>query len=99
MTDILQNFQYRLIAVKTNFEQRIMARLRELPRIDLAALWGRNLWRAAVPFACVALAIAVWTQTNKPTAPAPTYAEAQLTELDEVLLAPLAHFETEDASW
>jgi hypothetical protein len=81
------------------FEQRIMARLRELPQIDLATLWGRSLWRAAIPFACVALAITIWTQANAPTAPAPVYAEAQLTELDEVLLAPLVNLEAEDASW
>lgn len=81
------------------FEQRIMARLRELPRVDLASLWGRSLWRAAIPFACVALAIAIWTQSQAPAESAPVYAEAQLTELDEVLLAPLVELETEDASW
>lgn len=81
------------------FEQRVMARLRELPQIDLATLWGRNLWRAAIPFACVAVAITIWTQANAPTSPAPAYAEARLSELDEVLLAPLANLESEDTSW
>jgi len=85
--------------VPYRFEQRIMARLRELPQIDLATLWGRSLWRAAIPFAGVALAIAIWTQTHAPTAPAPTYAGAHLSELDEVLLAPLVDLETEGASW
>lgn len=81
------------------FEQRIMARLRELPQVDLATLWGRSLWRAAIPFACAALAITIWTQTHKPTTPAPAYVEARLSELDEVLLAPLVDLETQGASW
>jgi len=37
------------------FEQRILARLTPPPNVELAALWARALWRAAVP--CVALTI------------------------------------------
>ena len=81
------------------FEQRVMARLRELPQVDLAAMWGRNLWRAAVPFACVALAIAVWTRSQAPVSPAPSPAGAQVAGLDDVLLAPLVTLETKVASW
>jgi len=35
------------------FEQRILARLVAQPATDVAALWARALWRAAVP--CVAV--------------------------------------------
>jgi anti-sigma-K factor RskA len=37
------------------FEQRILARLAERPATDVAALWARALWRAAVP--CVAVTL------------------------------------------
>jgi hypothetical protein len=81
------------------FEGRVMARLKDLPKVDLATLWGRHLWRAAVPFACVALAITLWTRGHEPAPPAPVHAEAHLTALDEVLLAPIAELGLEEATW
>ncbi|NJN05359.1 MAG: hypothetical protein HC814_01690 [Rhodobacteraceae bacterium] len=43
------------------FEQRIMARLRELPASDAWAYWSRMLWRATAPCLAITLAMAVWT--------------------------------------
>ena len=42
------------------FEQRIMAQLRALPKVDGWALWGGALWRAAVPCVAVMLTLGVW---------------------------------------
>lgn len=42
------------------FEQRIMARLREQPVLDLGALWTRILWRAAGPSVALALVLGAW---------------------------------------
>jgi len=39
------------------FEKRILARLTSQPATDVAALWARALWRAAVP--CVGLTLLV----------------------------------------
>jgi hypothetical protein len=41
------------------FEQRILARLATQPATDVAALWARALWRAAVP--CVAVTVLLVT--------------------------------------
>ena len=53
------------------FEQRIRAQLAALPPVDLAALWARALWRAAVPCVAVTLLLATWTfapsSTSSPT--------------------------------
>jgi len=37
------------------FERRILAHLTAKPAVDLAALWARALWRAAIP--CVAVTV------------------------------------------
>ena len=42
------------------FEQRIMARLAGAQPMDVAALWSRALWRAAVPCMAIALAVGAW---------------------------------------
>ena len=39
------------------FEKRIMARLADVQPLDLAALWGRALWRGAL--ACVAMTLII----------------------------------------
>ena len=43
------------------FEKRIMARIAELPVVDVWSVWNRVLWRAAAP--CVALTVLLggWT--------------------------------------
>jgi hypothetical protein len=42
------------------FEKRIMARLGDSPRFDLAGWWGMALWRGAVPCVAVALLLCAW---------------------------------------
>ena len=43
------------------FEKRIMARLAQMPAVDLSALWARALWRAAAPCVAFALLLGVWS--------------------------------------
>jgi hypothetical protein len=43
------------------FEKRIMARLADVAPVDLMSLWGRALWRAAVPCLSVALLLGAWS--------------------------------------
>ena len=43
------------------FEQRIMARLAGMTVVDPLGLWGRALWRAAVPCIGTALLLGLWT--------------------------------------
>jgi len=43
------------------FEKRIMARLREIPAVDVGTLWARALWRAVAPCVAVVLLISAWT--------------------------------------
>jgi hypothetical protein len=43
------------------FEQRIMARLAAVAPVDLLGLWGRALWRAALPCIGTALLLGLWT--------------------------------------
>ncbi len=81
------------------FEQRIMARLRALPTVDPARLWGRVLWRASIPFAALALALAVWTRVLAPAPPVDMRAEVGLSELDQIVLAPLAGLSEGEESW
>ena len=42
------------------FEQRIMAHVRALPKVDGWALWGGALWRAAMPCVALMLTLGVW---------------------------------------
>jgi hypothetical protein len=43
------------------FEKRIMARLAGVAPLDLAGLWGRALWRGAVPCVALALLLCAWS--------------------------------------
>lgn len=47
------------------FEKRVLANLAAKPTVDLAALWARALWRAAVP--CVAITVLLGTLSFMPT--------------------------------
>jgi hypothetical protein len=47
------------------FEKRILANLAAKPVADLAALWARALWRAAVP--CVAVTVLLGAFSFMPT--------------------------------
>src|SRR5512140_286225 len=42
------------------FEQRILARVRELPALDAWTLWARALWRAATPCVAVMVLLLAW---------------------------------------
>jgi hypothetical protein len=66
----LDKLQHKLIAaarahppgdgVPYAFEQRILARVRELPAIDAWTLWARSLWRAATPCVAVMMLLVAW---------------------------------------
>ena len=66
----LDQLQHKLIAaarahppadaVPYAFEQRILARLRELPAVDARTLWARSLWRAATPCLAVMMLLLAW---------------------------------------
>ena len=47
------------------FEKRVLANLAARPTADIAALWARALWRAAVP--CVALTVLLGAFSFMPT--------------------------------
>ena len=43
------------------FEQRVLARLKKVPRLDQWAAWSSALWKAAGPCVLVALLLSAWT--------------------------------------
>ena len=47
--------------VPYGFEQRLMARLRLRPALDLWAFWAHALWRAAAPCVGLMLLLVVWS--------------------------------------
>jgi hypothetical protein len=51
------------------FEQRIRAQLAALPTVDIAALWSRALWRAAVPCVAVTVLLGTWSFVPSPASP------------------------------
>ena len=80
------------------FEKRVMACLQDLPRVDLAGFWNRGMWRAAMSSAAVMLAILIWTRLDSPVAPI-AYADEGELAIEEIVLAPLARLENEEANW
>jgi hypothetical protein len=72
-------------AVPYAFEQRIMARLRERPTLDVGALWARSLWRAA--FSCVAVVLMLGAFTW--IAPAGHATPSLDQEFEAAILAPV----------
>ena len=79
------------------FEKRIMACLKDLPGVDLARLWSRGLWRAAMTSAAVMLTILMWTSLDSPVAPSAQAEEIDL-DIEQIVLAPLASLE-EEGDW
>ena len=51
-------------AVPYAFEQRIMAQLDNLRRVDQWAAWSQALWRAAAPCVAIALLLCAWAAFN-----------------------------------
>ena len=71
-------------AVPYAFEQRIMARLRQMPVPDAWADWAGALWRAAAPCVAVAILLGVWSAVS----PGPTTAATDLSQdLEQTVLA------------
>lgn len=72
------------------FEKRIMARIASEQLMDVWALWGRLLWRAAAPCVGIMLVMGVWAvaslDLNGPSQPLAS-------DLEETVLAPLASLE------
>lgn len=69
------------------FEQRIMARLREMPVPDAWAAWAGALWRAAAPCVAVAVFLGVWTAVASHETPASTSASL---DLEQTVLVAIA---------
>ncbi len=66
------------------FEQRVMARLRSAPALDVWAVWARGLWRAAAPCVAIMLLLSLWSLlASNPRPPAGDLAQ----ELDNTVLA------------
>lgn len=74
-------------AVPYAFEQRIMARLRQMPVPDAWADWAGALWRATAPCVAVAILLGVWSALT-PESVAPTTDLSQ--ELEQTVLASVA---------
>jgi hypothetical protein len=74
-------------AVPYAFEQRIMARLRQVPVPDAWAAWAGALWRAAAPCVAVAILFGVWSAFT----PEPATASTDLSQqLEQTVLASVA---------
>ncbi len=67
------------------FEKRIMAHIKDLRPVDVWALWGHALWRAAAPCVAVMLVIGVWSFQSHDT----QLAQLQSADLELTVLAPL----------
>jgi hypothetical protein len=52
------------------FEQRVMSHLKSRMPVDLAALWGRALWRAAAPCVALTLLFSAWSWLGAGSSPA-----------------------------
>lgn len=67
------------------FEKRIMAQIKDLRPVDVWALWGHALWRAAAPCVAVMLVIGVWSFQKHDQ----QVAQLQSSDLEVAVLAPL----------
>ena len=82
------------------FEKRVMARLREQPAFDVAALWTRILWKAAAPCVVITLLIGSWAALEPSVGHAPEAAlEGQELpqQFEQVMLADIG--ETAEEAW
>ena len=46
------------------FEKRILSRIQARPGLDLAGLWSRALWRAAIPCLAIPLMLGYWAVSS-----------------------------------
>ena len=75
------------------FEQRIMARLAELPPVDPWLVWSNALWRAAAPCVAVALFLGTWS------AFLPEHSTVQETEAADLEGALIAQVQENTGNW
>lgn len=67
------------------FEKRIMSRIKDLRPVDVWALWGHALWRAAAPCVAITILLGVWAfQTG-----GQRVEQLQSADLEHTVLAPL----------
>lgn len=69
------------------FEKRILARLAAPPAADVAALWARALWRAAVPCVAVTLLFAALAFTFVSADTTATSSDDVSQQFEQALLA------------
>lgn len=82
------------------FEQRILARLKDLPKPDKWAFWAGALWRAAAPCTAIMLLLAVWTWVSPVHPPASTAASTDLSQqIEQTLLAASDQDASADSTW
>jgi hypothetical protein len=67
------------------FEKRIMAHIKDLRPVDVWALWGRALWRAAAPCVAITLIVGVWSFQSQDS----EVAQLKSADLEMTVLAPM----------
>ncbi len=72
------------------FEKRVMARITSESLMDIWALWGRLLWRAAAPCVGIMLALTAWTLFS---AASNGGSDNLAVALEDSVMAPLARLE------
>ncbi len=75
------------------FEKRVMARIATESLVDVWAVWGRLLWRAAAPCVAIMLALTIWTLLSTALNGG---SETLAVALEDTVMAPLARL---DDSW
>ena len=93
----LENLRQHLIAVARlatpsdaaphAFETRVMARILEQAAADIWSLWGRLLWRGALPCVAIMLLAGAWSLTSANLNNSSDNLDA---DLEDAVLAPLA---------
>ncbi|MBM3839679.1 MAG: hypothetical protein FJ398_17250 [Verrucomicrobia bacterium] len=73
------------------FEKRIIARIAKEAFVDVWALWGRLLWRAAAPCVALTLALTVWATVSSHSAKGSS--DNLAVALENQVMAPLASLE------
>ena len=79
--------EIKLDNVPYAFEKRIMSHIQEAPQtaLNLWELWGRALWRAAIPCFSLMIFVAIWTSSQRtpPETEFASEAKAPLTAQNE----------------